>query len=133
LFTLGSLCKITKEVQILGILFPMLKVMHSVSQKNGLGYILGDFFSIISGHTDHEFEASFVTKTALEKCTEFIYPDHFMSLIMIQLSFYGIMFSLNEFLKNESVRAGWSSCGIGVLKLASSNPSSLLVSGKVRS
>jgi hypothetical protein len=42
--------EITVEAQTLGLLSPAIKFMHSFCRKNGLGYILGNFFTNLSGH-----------------------------------------------------------------------------------
>jgi hypothetical protein len=53
LLTLDSGLKIAEVAHISGLLFPMVPVMYSFGQqKNGLGYILGDFFTNSSGHPD---------------------------------------------------------------------------------
>jgi hypothetical protein len=49
LLTLGSGLKITKAANFYGVLFPMVPVIINLT-KNGLGYILGDFFTNSSGH-----------------------------------------------------------------------------------
>jgi hypothetical protein len=49
LFTLVRVLKITEEARILGLLFSKVKVMYYFGQ-NGLGNVLGDFFTNSSGH-----------------------------------------------------------------------------------
>jgi hypothetical protein len=41
--------KSVKVTQIIGLLFPLHKLFINIG-KNGLGYILGDFISNLSGH-----------------------------------------------------------------------------------
>jgi hypothetical protein len=53
LFALGSLLKITEIAHILGLLFPRLGFCKNLA-KNGLCYILGDFFANSFGHHDGE-------------------------------------------------------------------------------
>jgi hypothetical protein len=43
LFTLDSYLKITEVSHTFGLLYSMVKFKHNFGQKNGLGYILGDF------------------------------------------------------------------------------------------
>jgi hypothetical protein len=47
----GQLLKITEVAQIFELLFPRLKLCDTFD-KNGFGYILGDFFTISSDHPD---------------------------------------------------------------------------------
>jgi hypothetical protein len=49
MLTLGYFLKTTKVAHILGATFSTVKVIHKIG-KNGLGYILGDFFTNSSGH-----------------------------------------------------------------------------------
>jgi hypothetical protein len=51
LFTLGSYLKITEVTQMLVFLLPRRKPRINFGQKNGLGNILGDFFTNSSGHS----------------------------------------------------------------------------------
>jgi hypothetical protein len=46
----GWILKITEIAFILGRIFPRKKVMFIILRKEGLGYILGDFFTSQSGH-----------------------------------------------------------------------------------
>jgi hypothetical protein len=47
--TVGRFIKITEVARILGYIFPKCKFWINLD-KNGLGYILGDFFINSSGH-----------------------------------------------------------------------------------
>jgi hypothetical protein len=49
LFTTGSYLKITEVTYIFGLLYTMVKLRDKFGE-NGLGYILGDFFTNSSGH-----------------------------------------------------------------------------------
>jgi hypothetical protein len=49
--------KITEVAHILLLLFYKVKVVYiSFLTKNGLGYILGNFFTNSSGHPEHELD-----------------------------------------------------------------------------
>jgi hypothetical protein len=54
LFTFGKLFKQRRSSQIFVLLYSTVKVVHSFWQKNGMGYILGEFFANSSGHPDGE-------------------------------------------------------------------------------
>jgi hypothetical protein len=49
---LGGFSKITELAQIFGLLFPQRSSYVFILAKNGLGYILGDFFTNSSGHPE---------------------------------------------------------------------------------
>jgi hypothetical protein len=54
LFYLGSLLKLSKVAQILGLCITTVQVTYVlILTKNGLGYILVDFFINSSGHPGH--------------------------------------------------------------------------------
>jgi hypothetical protein len=60
LFSLASLLKITEVAQILGPRFSTVPVMLKKITKIWLGYIMGSFFTISSGHTG--CQSKFLTK-----------------------------------------------------------------------
>jgi hypothetical protein len=47
----------TEIAQIIGLHFSTVKVFYWFSQKNGLGYIVSDFFTNASGHPAQELNA----------------------------------------------------------------------------
>jgi hypothetical protein len=49
-FPLGIFLKITKVAPYFGLLFSTENVVYYILQKNGLDFILGDFFASTSGH-----------------------------------------------------------------------------------
>jgi hypothetical protein len=50
--------KITEAAQIIGQICPWEKLCSKFSQKNGLGHVLGEFFTNASGHTGTQEETS---------------------------------------------------------------------------
>jgi hypothetical protein len=55
LFTLGSFLKLKEAAQIFGLLFSHgEKYVCNNFDKNGLGYMLGDFLTNSSGHPDKD-------------------------------------------------------------------------------
>jgi hypothetical protein len=52
LFTSGLFLKITEVAQILKLLFARVKSYALISTKDGLGYVLGDFYTNSSGRPD---------------------------------------------------------------------------------
>jgi hypothetical protein len=53
LFPLDTYLKITEGVQLFAMPFPQ-KSFAFILRKNGLGYTLGDFFTMSSGHPDRK-------------------------------------------------------------------------------
>jgi hypothetical protein len=59
LFSLSSFFLISSVVQILGLHFSSIEIMHlHIVAKNELGHILGDFFTSSSGHAGREYGRS---------------------------------------------------------------------------
>jgi hypothetical protein len=56
LFNLGGMWKIKEIAHIFKLLFTTVKVVYLFWRKNGLGYYLGDFFTVPSGHLAGEEE-----------------------------------------------------------------------------
>jgi hypothetical protein len=69
--TLGSFAKITQTTQILWLLFSTVKIMQYFSQKNGLGFILGHFFTNASGHPGAQSNAD--RKLPFKNSSEFFF------------------------------------------------------------
>jgi hypothetical protein len=78
LFALDSFSIIAKLVQIFGLLFPNVPVMHFFD-KNGMGYILGDFSQIyLALLTTHRPRHLIISSSSVYIC-------HFMKSILFQL------------------------------------------------